>query len=119
VRKDLQADSLDFDWPCLEKTFESDGSYYIRNGIDMGVNQQQWGREILAKAKAVLEEHIHRAQAAAFPAIYARTDGFITSADALPLFAEEIGDGLGQLKIEGQTTVGVKIDNYYKPEWLK
>jgi hypothetical protein len=65
-----------------------------------------------------LEEHIHRAEAAGFPVIYARTDGFITSADALPLFADETGEGLGQLKIEARTAVGVEVDRYYKPKFL-
>jgi hypothetical protein len=109
VWKDMTAKKVERDAPLLDKTFEGQGRYTIFNGLDMLFNHQEWGRRILRNAKKDLEEHIYRAEKAGFHCIYSRNDSFLVESAARPLFEAELGTDLGQLKIEGETTVGVVI----------
>jgi hypothetical protein len=114
VMKPLTDAALAYDAPLLERTDEARGVYWIRNVQDLSFNYQPWHREIVANARAMVKALVDRAEAAGHPVIYCHTDGFWVSAEAEPLFEDELGDALGQLKIEKRAENGVLVKSKNK-----
>jgi DNA polymerase elongation subunit (family B) len=95
VAKKLTPRSVARNRPLLQKVDEDRGVFYIRNGLDLSSNYCQWGREILAKARSMMERLVATAESAGYPVVYSHTDSIVVSADALPLFQDQIGTKMG------------------------
>jgi hypothetical protein len=111
VAKKLNPRSLPRNRPLLQKVDEENQVFYIRNGLDLSTNYCQWGREILAKARSIMENLVKTAESAGFPVVYSHTDSIVVSEKALPLFQSQIGTEMGQLKIDKRSDIGVVVKN--------
>jgi hypothetical protein len=93
--KKLTPEHLAKDWPCLDRTDEKRGVYWIRNALDVSYGYAPWAREILQFARDRIQALVDRAEAAGFHVVYAHTDSIVVPAEAEPLFANEVGSEIG------------------------